>query len=193
LRRSSVNRPNQAVEPGADAVLAALGKPATSRRRRIESSAITKPASPSGKRGRTRPCVPPDRPPVHGWATLPPFIAQRDSPGVVTRLLGTIGTQTPRSSGSEAPPDPSLWREVRAGGAPTPDFAGASGSALEKHLAKGGGLSARHDPSLPLKRKAVAVDASADRKSERPGRGVPGLFASSNRASWVGIGWTARE
>ena len=50
----------------------------------------------------------------------------------------------------------------------------------------GGGLSARHDPSLPLKRKAVAVDASADRESERPGRGVPGLFANPNRASW---GW----
>lgn len=44
---------------------------------------------------------------------------------------------------------------------------------------------ARHDPGLPLKRKAVAVDASADRKSERPGRGVPGLFANpNNRASW---------
>jgi hypothetical protein len=43
----------------------------------------------------------------------------------------------------------------------------------------------RHDPGLPLKRKAVAVDASADRKSERPGRGVPGLFANpNNRASW---------
>jgi hypothetical protein len=38
-----------------------------------------------------------------------------------------------------------------------------------------------------LKREAVAADASADSKSERPGRGVPGLFANpNNRASW---GW----
>jgi hypothetical protein len=43
-RRSSINSPDQAVEPGFDAVLAALGKPATSRRRRTESSAITMPA-----------------------------------------------------------------------------------------------------------------------------------------------------
>jgi len=32
------------VEPGSDAVLGALGKPTTSRRRRSESSAITMPA-----------------------------------------------------------------------------------------------------------------------------------------------------
>jgi hypothetical protein len=32
------------VGPGSDAVLGALGKPATSRRRRTESSAITMPA-----------------------------------------------------------------------------------------------------------------------------------------------------
>jgi hypothetical protein len=47
-----------------------------------------------------------------------------------------------------------------------PEFWGSSGSALEQRLAKDGGLSARHDASLPLKRKAVAVDASADRERE---------------------------